>query len=215
MNSTDTTTAATGTAAGTGRLAVGARAPGLTEAVTMTGAAPPVLGRSGRSVVLKFYRFANCPLCNLHLHSWVVRAAEVKAAGLVPVAVFHSPVRALREQLQQGAAVPFDVIADPDKRLFRAYGVEESLAGMLHARVAADNMRALRAGYRSMLPFGHEGGIRGHPADFLVDPDGIVRLAHYGADYADTLDVDTVLNAARDLLPAPPPGPAPRPAGRT
>ncbi|MEU6882327.1 peroxiredoxin-like family protein [Streptomyces sp. NPDC046712] len=192
----------------TTRLTVGDRAPDL-GCATLGGETLSPVGRPGRTVILKFYRFANCPLCNLHVREWVRRADEVRAAGLTTLAVFHSPVEALRSQLLKGAEIPFDVLADPEKRLFRAYGVEESLGGMFHGKVMSDNMRAMGAGYLGMMPFGHEGGIRGHPADFLIGPDGVVRMAHYGAHYADTLSVDAVLAAATTptatTTPAPPP----------
>jgi hypothetical protein len=53
------------------------------------------------------------------------------------------------------------VIADRDKQIFGAYGVEESLAGMFNGKVARDYASAMRAGYFSR-PFGHHGGIKGH-----------------------------------------------------
>jgi hypothetical protein len=68
---------------------------------------------------------------------------------------------------------------------------------MFTGRVAGDYVRAMRAGFFSQ-PFGHEGGITGHPADFLVDGNGIVRFARYGSDYADTMTVDEALRVARE-----------------
>lgn len=150
----------------------------------------------GRTVLLKFFRFAYCPICNLHLHEYVRRAGELRSLGIDVVAVFHSPSRKIRKALRK-LDVPFDVIADPSKALFRAYGVERSLRGMFSRRVWGDYARAARAGFFSR-PLGHEGGVRGHPADFLVDGDGTVRLAHYGRDYADTLNVDAVIEAGAD-----------------
>ncbi|MFJ3725790.1 redoxin domain-containing protein [Streptomyces sp. NPDC090045] len=58
---------------------------------------PPNL--AGRTVILKFYRFAACPICNLHVRELVRRAGELEAAGVVPVAVFHSPAHRLRKSL--------------------------------------------------------------------------------------------------------------------
>ena len=110
------------------------------------------------------------------------------------VAVFHSPGRRLTKSLRE-LSLPFPVIADPEKRVFEAFGVEASWLGMFSLGVARDYTRAMLTGFFSG-PFGHEGGIKGHPADFLIDGQGVIRLAHYGLDYADTLNVDRILELA-------------------
>lgn len=154
----------------------------------------------GRPVLLKFYRFVECPICNLHVRELVRRHDEIAATGLTTVAFFHSPMS--RVERKQGYDLPFQAIADPDKEIFDAYGVEASLGGMFAGKVARDYARATGAGFFSK-PFGHDGGIKGHPADFVVDGDGIIRYAHYGDSYADSLGVDKVVSLARELdLPA-------------
>ena len=150
----------------------------------------------GRPVLLKFYRFAECPVCNLHVRTLVRRHDEVAAAGLTTVVLFHSPLS--RVERKQGFDLPFPVIADPEKQIFGAYGVEESLGGMLDGQVARDYARAMGAGFFSK-PLGHHGGIKGHPADFVIDRQGVLKHAHYGESYADSLGVDEVLSLAREL----------------
>src|SRR5581483_7242087 len=52
----------------------------------------------GRSLVhLQFRRFAGCPICDLHLRSISRRAADIAAAGVREVVVFHSDAAELRE----------------------------------------------------------------------------------------------------------------------
>jgi peroxiredoxin len=150
----------------------------------------------GQPVLLKFYRFADCPVCNLHVRSLVERYDDVAAAGLTTVAVFHSPLP--RGGAQAGVRPPLPRDRRPDKRIFDAYGVEASLGGMFDGKVARDYARAMRAGFFSR-PFGHHGGIKGHPADFLIDGEGIIQHAHYGESYADSLEVDEVVSLAREL----------------
>ena len=153
-----------------------------------------------RPVLLKFYRFVECPICNLHLRELVLRHDEVAAAGLTTVVLFHSPLS--RAERKQGYDLPFQAIADPKKRIFHSYGVEESLGGMFARRVARDYARAMRSGFYSK-PFGYHGGIKGHPADFIIDGDGIIKHAHYGQSYADSLGVDAVISLAGELGIAP------------
>jgi peroxiredoxin len=144
----------------------------------------------GGDVLLKFYRFAECPICNLHLREFVRRHEEIEATRLTVVVLFHSPLA--RVERKQGLELPFHLVADPSKDIFTAYGVEQSLRGMLSGRVARDYGRAMAAGYVSK-PFGYDGGILGLPADVLVDGEGIIRDLHYGQNYADSWGVDEVL----------------------
>lgn len=66
---------------------------------------------SGRAGLLKFCRFAECPICNLHLRQLVLHHDEVSAAGLTTVVLFHSPLS--RMERKQGYDLPFPAIADP------------------------------------------------------------------------------------------------------
>ena len=175
------------------RLHEGQKAPSLAGEAT-DGKLITLSELRDRTVLLKFYRFADCPICNLHLREYVRRAGELSAAGITVVAVFHSPGRRLTKSLRK-LTLPFPVIADPEQRLFKAFGVEASWRGMFSLRVWRDYARAMGAGFFSR-PFGHEGGIKGHPADFLIDGQGVIRFAHYGRDYADTLNVDRILELA-------------------
>ena len=149
----------------------------------------------GRPTLLKFYRFAGCPICNLHLRELARRHGELEAAGLTTVIFFHSPEEIVEREI--GKELPFELVADPDKRIFAAYGVEASLRGMFTGQVARDYGRAMAAGYRSK-PLGHHGGITGHPADFILDADGVIRHAHYGTDYSDSLGVEAAIQAAQE-----------------
>lgn len=177
------------------KLTPGTRAPEFTAA-SVRGGQVSLASLQGSPALLKFYRFAGCPICNLHLRELAIRHHELAAAGLAVIVFYHSPLE--RIEREQGRELPFELVGDPDKRIFGAYGVEASLKGMFSAAVARDYGRAMAAGHFSR-PLGHEGGIQGHPADFLLDGDGVIRHAHYGADYADTLRVDAILAAAAQV----------------
>ncbi len=143
---------------------------------------------SVRYVHLQFRRFAGCPVCNLHLHSLGKRFADIQAAGILEVAVFHS---SREEMLHYQAQLPFDCIADPSKALYRQFGVETSISALLHPAV-------LWAGFRGILTTGKfykkaENGIFGLPADFLMARGGEVLAAHYGTHAYDNWHADVLL----------------------
>jgi len=153
----------------------------------------------GRLVHLQFRRFAGCPICNLHLRSVVQRHDEIVAAGIREVVFFHSPAEQLRDY-----DLPFAVIADPDKRYYREFGVEAGARALLHPRTWSAILRGsaltLRGRFRPPS-LRQEGGRLGLPADFLVDPRGRVVARKFGAHAYDQWSVDELLALARTEVP--------------
>jgi peroxiredoxin len=162
-------------------------------------------------VHLQFRRFAGCPVCDLHLRSVARRHAELVAAGVREVVVFHSNA----EELSSHAAdLPFDVIADPDKRHYAEFGVESGTRALLDTRawlpILRGIIRSLLAVLRKRQPIpsvNPHGGRFGLPADFLIASDGRVLACKYGAHAYDQWSVDEVLALAGcdSLAPQPEP----------
>ncbi|MER6061903.1 peroxiredoxin-like family protein [Streptomyces sp. NPDC001792] len=156
-----------------------------------------------RLVHLQFRRFAGCPVCNLHLRSFVRRHEEIETAGIREVVVFHSPADELRRHT---ADLPFAVVADPDKRLYVEFGVESAPRALLDPRVWGPIVRAvlrsswaiLRGRERGPASRPH-GGRFGLPADFLIAPDGSVLAAKYGEHAYDQWEVGELLELAGDV----------------
>jgi peroxiredoxin Q/BCP len=177
------------------RLKIGSTAPNFT-AQALSGRNVDLAALRGRTVLLKFYRFATCPVCNLHLHRFIKDYDMLQALGLTTVVLFHSPAQKLKAANANIDLPPFDLVPDPEKRIFRAYSVENGLAGMFSAAVMRDYCRALRAGFPpGMLT--SDGGVTGNPADFIIDGDGRIAFAHYGRHYADSLDARQVAEIRR------------------
>jgi hypothetical protein len=171
--------------------------------VTVSGAHVPVPDPD-RLVHLQFRRFAGCPVCNLHLRSIAVRRADIEAAGIHEVVVFHSSADTLRTYT---ADLPLDVIADPDRELYREFGVEYGPRALLDprgwptiARAIARELRAVRRREHPAPPAHPEGGRLGLPADFLIAPDGWVLAKKHGAHVDDQWKVDELLALA--LVPS-------------
>ncbi|MFU8853279.1 peroxiredoxin-like family protein [Micromonospora sp. SL1-18] len=175
---------------------------------TVTGAEAAVPD-DRRLIHLQFRRFAGCPVCSLHLRSIVRRHAEIEAAGVREVVLFHSPADELREHV---AGLPFAVVADPDKRLYREFGVEPSVRSVLTPRAWGPILRAvtrsawagLRGRERPPAAVPH-GGRFGLPADFLVAPDGRVLAAKYGEHAYDQWSVDELLTLVSGVTGRPEP----------
>src|SRR5215471_20501918 len=74
---------------------------------------------AGNFIHLQLRRFAGCPICNLHLRSIVTRHDEIRSAGIREVVVFHSTAA---ELAKHEAELPFPLIADPERKLYRRLG---------------------------------------------------------------------------------------------
>src|SRR5580704_5218108 len=108
------------------RLKVGSLAPNF-SVQALGGRTVDLAALRGRMVLLKFYRFATCPVCNLHMHRFVQDYKMLRALGLTTVVLYHSPADKLEAANATFDLPPFDLIPDQEKRIFRAYGAENGL----------------------------------------------------------------------------------------
>ncbi|MGH3520930.1 MAG: peroxiredoxin-like family protein [Micromonosporaceae bacterium] len=144
-----------------------------------------------RTVHLQFRRYANCPICSLHLRSFAARHEQISAAGVHEVVVFHSTAEDIAKYK---AGLPFDVVPDPKRTLYIDFGVERSVRAVLHPSSWLATLRGWSP------PLGVRAGVGGHlglPADFLIGPDGRVLAAKYGTHANDQWSVDDVLTLVR------------------
>src|SRR5205807_4943863 len=86
---------------------------------------PIKLPDPNRLVHLQFRRFVDCPICNTHVAELRRRAREIEAAGIKEVIVFHSSAKSIRSHQKD---VPFALVGDPNKVLYKEFGLETSLA---------------------------------------------------------------------------------------
>jgi AhpC/TSA family len=153
------------------------------------GGEPVRIPAPGALTHLQFRRFAGCPYCNLHLRSIVARHDEIRAAGVDEVAVFHSTAADL---LAYDEELPFPVVADPGRRLYREFGVGTSPRALLDPRAWYPAVRGMARRGR-LLDADHRSGHLGLPADFLIAPDGRVLARKYGRHAFDQWSVDELL----------------------
>src|SRR5579859_1646943 len=86
---------------------------------------PIKLPDPNRLVHLQFRRFVDCPICNTHIAELRGRAREIEAAGVKEVIVFHASPKSIRSYQKD---VPFVLVGDPGKALYKDFGVQSSLA---------------------------------------------------------------------------------------
>jgi peroxiredoxin Q/BCP len=142
----------------------------------------------GKPVWLIFYRYAACPLCNLHLCNLFYRYESTKTDFSV-VAIFESPA----EEFPQGGTHPdrptLFMIADPQKKIYEQYGTESKLLGLLHPKIIVDLIKARAEGFKQGSVDGELGQL---PAHFLIGEDGKIEQAHYGKHIDDHISWEEV-----------------------
>lgn len=172
------------------RLRAGTQAPPI-RASSVRGKEVLVPDRAGALTHVQFLRFAGCPVCNLHLQSFIRRHSELRAAGVREVVLFHSQARFIDDY---HGSLPFDLIADPAREIYARFGIETSPWAVLSPLA----WRALIEGYRLKKAGTFDSTTRGLPADFMIDPRGRIAACHYGAHASDQWSVDDVLTHAAD-----------------
>ena len=143
-----------------------------------------------RLVHLQFRRFVDCPICNIHIAELRRRAGEIEAAGVKEVIVFHSSAESIRSYQKD---VPFLIVGDPTKTLYKEFGVETSL-GFLSLKALGAAMRGMAHGHFGLR---FSGGPLGLPADFLIAPSGQIKAVKYGADAYDQWSADELIALAK------------------
>jgi len=146
-----------------------------------------------RLVHLQFRRFVDCPICNTHIAAFRKRAREIDAAGIKEVIVFHSSPESIRSYQKD---VPFLMVGDPKKVLYKEFGVETSL-GFMSPRSLGAGISGMAHGHFGLRAF--PAGPLGLPADFLIAPSGRINAVKYGTDAYDQWSVDELLSLAKGV----------------
>lgn len=151
----------------------------------------------GRKVLLAFLRNAACALCNLRVRHFIRHYNQWSEQGLEVVAVFESPNSNMSQYVGRQEA-PFPLIADPQADLYNLYGVEVSeekvQATIADLKTQTFVDEAAAAGF-ALTP---EEGSNMHriPAEFLINENGIIQVAHYGRLVTDHLPLDVISDFA-------------------
>ena len=169
------------------QLAPGSIAPTFT-ATTWKGETIDLEDFRGKKLWLAFFRYASCPLCNNRIHEIIQRFGEFERDGIGVAAVFQSPPERIAEFVGTQDP-PFPLIADPSLELYAKYKVAENRWGLWYPRVITTFFKAKKNGFG---PGPQDGPIARIPADFLIDPEGLLWDVFYGKAISDHIPFKTV-----------------------
>jgi peroxiredoxin len=129
----------------------------------------------------------------LTTRQFAARHAEFARRGVAIARIFRSPIDALRDHASGPHALPFDVLGDPQKRVYRLFGVGASWLSLFTLAAGQRIREARGSGLRSHWRDALRDGIGGSPADFLIGADGRLLRVHYGEHFADSITPATAL----------------------
>jgi peroxiredoxin len=148
----------------------------------------------GKKVLVAFFRNAACALCNLQVHQFIKRFPTWNEHGLEIVALFESPVENVHAHVGTQQA-PFPLLADPKAAIYDQYAVETSKEKMESLLKDEETVKALTAKAEAAgFSLVHEDGSNFYrlPAEFLLDEQGIIYIAHYNDHVSDHLPFEII-----------------------
>lgn len=163
----------------------------------------------GVCVLVSFYRFAVCPVCNIRMWHLSQQVESYKRRGLYFIACIESSAENTRHYLDR-LNYPFPMIPDLGGHMYETYGLRSSPLRVFKGMVVHANMyiEAERRHLGGWNIFRFDGEFGRLPADFLIGPDGRILLAYYGRDHGDFLpleQLDVYLRATPPVQPLPNP----------
>lgn len=130
-------------------------------------------------VLLTFFRYAACPICNYRVHELSEAYDSLTGQGFTVIGIFESQPELMKTYVEE-YQVPFHVVADPDGVIYSAYGVKKSL------------MKTARYSSKKRVRYFHEKGeeyylgteykrdasLYRSTADFVIENNTITNLSY-------------------------------------
>lgn len=104
--------------------------------------------RVKHETALVFLRYYGCPLCQLDIHEYAENYEKITKKGDQILVVLQSDPVKLAEQIGPDD-LPFDIICDPDRKLYKKFGVKHALTplGMLGTGTLPKLLKAKKMGF--------------------------------------------------------------------
>lgn len=142
--------------------------------------------------LLIFYRGGWCPYCNTHLGQIAKAEPQLVELGYQVLAVSPDRPEALRQSVDKGP-YGYQLLSDSNMELTKAFGLAFRVDDPTLENYRGFGIDLERASGRDhhLLPV---------PAVYIIDKDGVIRFAHWNADYKDRLDPSALLKAAKEAV---------------
>lgn len=144
---------------------------------------------SEKPTVLIFYRGGWCPFCTRHLKDLAGIEKDLEAAGAQLLAI--SPDQPSKLKATPGRdKLGYRLLSDGDALAAKAFGLAFKVDDQTVEKYKGYgiNLDAASGRNHHLLP---------HPAVFVANTNGVIRFAHFNADYKVRLEPQKILEAVR------------------
>ena len=154
----------------------------------------------GHKIYLSFFRNTACPFCNLRAYQMIKMVPRLQDK-IKMVFIFESKKSYLLNSSFTDDLKHIHVVSDTERELYHLYGAESSLIKKMSSFISLK--------YASQMKAVKDLGIESNkedkntdqnqiPADFLIDENGIIAVAHYGKTIIDRLDEEVIVHFAEE-----------------
>lgn len=142
--------------------------------------------------LLIFYRGGWCPYCNTHLGQIAKAEPQLVELGYQVLAVSPDRPEALRQSADKGDH-RYQLLSDSEMELTKGFGLAFRVDGSTLEKYRGFGIDLQRASGRDhhLLPV---------PAVYIIDKDGVIRFAHWNADYKQRLHATALVKAAQEAV---------------
>jgi len=144
----------------------------------------------GKKIVLSFYRNVNCPFCNRRVHQIMGNNVKLQKLDIQLIFLFESSNERLKGSVFHQGISPWPLIGDPEKTIYKRYGVEESMVKYTRTIFESSLAKAKRDTKELNLPKKSKDETETLiPADFFINENFVIENAHYGKHLDDHIDL--------------------------
>ncbi|WP_420573290.1 peroxiredoxin-like family protein [Kordia sp.] len=156
---------------------------------------------SNHKILLTFFRYAECALCNLRISEIKNESQRLKMLDIKLIAVFQSSKDSLIKNVQNEHAFDFTIIADPNRELYDLYQVKPSWIKLIRTTTWKGVNSIIKASKKGYKPGGKvEGKFHQIPADFLINQDKKIEIAYYGSSVIDHISIEKLLKSTTNTI---------------
>lgn len=147
-----------------------------------------------KPTVLIFYRGGWCPFCTRHLKDLAGIEKDLEQSGSQLLAISMDKPEKLK-QTPDRDKLDYRLLSDSDAVAAKAFGIAFKVDDALVKKYKDSYKIDLEAAS------GREHHILPHPAVYVAGTNGVIRFAHFNADYKARLDPAKILETVRSTKP--------------
>lgn len=159
----------------------------------------------GSKIVLGFFRNVNCPFCNMRVHELMKMKETFDQHNTQLIIFFESDSKVIARSSFHQQISPIPLIGDPEKKVYKQWGVENSMMKTIKTMFSSANRQAMKEGEQLDLPKEKDtaASVTLIPADFLIDEDLMIHQAYYGSHLNDHIGLQEIRGFAINQSQAP------------